>query len=74
MSYLMRHYYDGSTIAWPTLTYTIEPTLALTEEEAALYIPIPRSLFTGTILYNGESVSSIPYGNGEVLELFDEEN
>ncbi|MCD8167053.1 MAG: hypothetical protein LUE93_13640, partial [Bacteroides sp.] len=61
MSYLMRHYYDGTTIAWPTLTYTIESTLELTEEEAALYIPIPRSLFTGTILYNGESVTSIPY-------------
>ncbi len=72
MSYLIRHYTNGTTIAWPTMRYILSEDLDLTDEEAQQYIPIPKSLFTGGVIQDGKEVTSILYGDGEVLELFDE--
>ncbi|MCC8173762.1 MAG: fimbrillin family protein, partial [Odoribacter sp.] len=70
-SYLMRHYYDSTTIPWPTLDYTITDDFEMTSDYAALYIPVPRSLFTGNIYYKGKVVEQIPYEGDQVLELFE---
>ncbi|MCC8152742.1 MAG: hypothetical protein LIP01_00095 [Tannerellaceae bacterium] len=70
VSYVVRHYTDGSTPNYPSSTYVLADDFTMTDEAAALYIPMPRSLFTGQILLNGEAIESIPYGDGEVLELF----
>ncbi len=72
MSYLIRHYTNGTTIAWPTMRYILSEDLDLTDEEAQQYIPIPKSLFTGGVIQDGKEVTSILYGDEEVLELFDE--
>ncbi len=72
MSYVVRHYTDGSTIQWPTLTYTLADDFEMTAEYADLYIPIDREIygFTGKVIYQEKEIESIPYGNGEVLNLF----
>lgn len=70
VSYVVRHYTDGSTPNYPSSTYVLADDFVLTGEAAALYIPMPRSLFTGQIIYQGVPVDSLPYGNGEVLQLF----
>lgn len=72
VSYVIRHYTDGSTIQWPTLTYTLADDFEMTEEYADLYIPIPADDFTGQIVYQGQPVTELPYGNGETLPLFEE--
>ncbi|MCD8031621.1 MAG: hypothetical protein LUF85_12590 [Bacteroides sp.] len=72
MSYLIRHYTDGTTIQWPDKRYILSEDLDLTDEEAQQYIPVPASLFNGKVTQDGEEVTSIIYGDGQVLELFDE--
>lgn len=54
MSYLIRHYTNGTTIAWPTMRYILSEDLDLTDEEAQQYIPIPKSLFTGGVIQDGK--------------------
>ena len=76
MAYLIRHYNDPAGFDWRTRTYIIGDTFSLTAEQAAAYIPIPRSLFKGRIERGGVSISSITYGdnNENTLNLFDENN
>ncbi|MCD7915169.1 MAG: fimbrillin family protein [Tannerellaceae bacterium] len=71
VSYVIRHYTDGSTIQWPTLTYTLADDFEMTAEYAELYIPIPADTFTGTIIYQGSPVTELPYNGTETLQLFE---
>ncbi len=74
MSYVIRHYTNGSTIQWPALTYVLADDFTMEAEYAELYIPIPVSLFTGQIIYRDEPITTISYGDGAVLELFTNDN
>lgn len=72
-SYVVRHYTDGRTPDFPGATYILTDDFQMTPEAAELYIPIPRSLFTGQFILNGQVIDSLPYGDGQVLELFTNE-
>ncbi|MCD7935819.1 MAG: fimbrillin family protein [Tannerellaceae bacterium] len=72
-SYVVRHYTDGRTPDFPAATYVLTSDFEMTAEVAEKYIPIPRTLFTGQFILNGEVIESLPYGDGEVLELFTNE-
>ena len=75
MSYLVRHYDNPSPFNWSTRTYIIADGFAMTEEYANEYIPIPASIFTGTIQStDGQPLTEIPYGDDSVLQLFDNNN
>lgn len=75
LSYLMRHYNDGTTFVWSTRTYIISDTLIMTAEDVDKYLPIPQSLFTG-LMQNlaGEMVTEVPTADGNTLQLFDDNN
>ena len=70
MSYLVRHYNDAQTFSWGTRTYNIADDFAITSDDAAKYIPIPKSLFSGQVTYGGSSIDTLRYGS-VVLPLFD---
>ncbi len=72
LSYLIRNYEDGSN--WGGKTYTLADGFVMTEEYANQYIPIPTSLFSGSIMQNGEAIETIPYGDDQVLNLFTNDN
>lgn len=77
MSYLIRHYDDGSTFDWKSRTYHVSPSLVMTPELAAKYIPLQPEEFTGQIQMNGQAITSLPYTDGEeqkTLELFVNDN
>lgn len=71
MSYLVRHYNDAQTFSWGTRTYNIDNGFAITAADAAEYIPIPKSLFSGQVTYNGNPIDTLRYGSDVVLPLFD---
>ncbi len=70
MSYLTRHYNDGSTFDWRSRTYRLADDFAMTQEYASQYIPIDSASFTGQILQNDIPVRSIAYGDSLMLNLF----
>lgn len=74
LSYLVRHYTDGTTIDWPQRTYNVSPGIGgtMTEELAALYVPIPRDMFSGRILMNGADLNVINYGADGELFIYDD--
>lgn len=78
MSYLVRHYTDGTTFNWPSRTYILADgfNAKMTDEYASKYIPIPKSKFTGKVVNNGSTVpvDTIRYGSGKTLPLFDLKN
>lgn len=75
MSYLMRHYNDGTTFVWSTRTYVISDALVMTADDVAKYIPIPKSLFTGTMQNAaGAAVTEVATASGTPLQLFDINN
>ncbi len=71
MSYLIRHYTNGTTIDWPTMRYILAEDLTITPEEAVQYIGIPASLNV-EVTQGGESVTFVTDTNGDILQLFDE--
>lgn len=73
LSYLIRNYEDGS-FNWAGRAYTLADDFTLTQEDADRYIPIPADQFTGSIRQGGEDVETIPYGDGQELNLFTNEN
>ncbi|MCD8184923.1 MAG: fimbrillin family protein [Rikenellaceae bacterium] len=75
MSYLMRHYNDGTTWVWTEQDYVISDSLMLTAEQAASYIPVPASLFSGTITNEQDvSVTTVNVAGGSSLQIFDPNN
>lgn len=75
LSYLMRNYNDGTTFVWSTGTYVISSGLLLTEDDMRRYIPIPRSLFTGSMQgADGAAVTEVATVTGEVFPIFDTNN
>ncbi len=71
MSYLIRNYDDGRSFVWSERTYIISDDFVLTEEYASQYIPVPQASFNGQILNtSGQNVTEIPYGDGNMLQLF----
>lgn len=74
LSYLVRHYTGSGTIDWPARTYIVSDNVgtAMTAEQAAEYIPIPKDLFTGRLLTEGGGdLEIIDYDGGE-LSVFEE--
>ncbi len=71
MSYVIRHYTDGSTPDYPAKTYVLTDDFVMTEEYAGLYIPIPSSLFTGEVIFQGQVIDSLTYNGNQILQLFD---
>lgn len=71
MSYLIRHYNNPASFDWVSRTYNIDPGLVLTEEYANQYIPIPSGSFSGSIKQNGEVITELTYGEGQVLQLYE---
>lgn len=75
LSYLIRNYNDGTTFVWSGRTYVISDALTLTVDEAAKYIPIPQSIFTGRIQNeSGIPIEEVPVEGGGTLALFDSNN
>lgn len=78
MSYLVRHYTDGTTFNWPSRTYILADDLdaKMTDDYASKYIQMPKSKFTGKVVNNGSivPVDTIYYGSGKALPLFDINN
>ena len=76
MSYLVRHYTDGTTFNWPSRTYVLSNTFEMTSTYASQYIRIPKSKFTGKVVVEGSTtpVDTIYYGTGQSLPLFDINN
>lgn len=76
MSYLIRHYTDGTTFDWPTRTYVISDGLAalMTPELAARYVPIPSAIYPDVKVVDtqepAQPVATITYGTGQSLALF----
>jgi len=73
MSYLMRHYNDGTTYVWSTQDYVISDTLVLSPEEAAKYIVIPATLFDGTMQNeSGADMTTVRVSDGTTLQIFEQ--
>ena len=78
MSYLIRHYTDGTTFDWPTRTYVIDPGLAesMTSELAAKYIPLSAETYPGVQIVDtqdpAQPVTEITYGDNQTLSLFEQ--
>lgn len=64
MSYLIRNYNDGSSFNWSASTYNLSGDLGMTAEYADQYIPIPETLFSGSILQGGSPIDTLRYMNG----------
>lgn len=78
LGYLVRHYSeDTGGVDWRTQTYFVSEDVAgtITDDLAAAYIPISvdRDGFTGNIYWEDttNTVDNIPYGDGNVLEIFE---
>jgi len=75
LSYLIRNYNDGTTFVWSERTYVISDALTLTADEAAKYIRIPQSIFTGRIQNeSGIPITEVSVVEGGTLPLFDSNN
>lgn len=73
MSYLIRHYNNPASFNWISRTYNIASGFQMTAEYADQYIPVPTGIFAGSILQDGQPVTSISYMDGaeqKTLELF----
>lgn len=72
MSYLIRHYNDGAvSFEWSSRIYNIDSGFTMTDEQAALYIPVPSADFTGDIRLNGQTILTLPYGTDGILQLYE---
>ncbi len=70
-SYLVRNYDDGRSFIWSERTYVIADGFTLTADDADRYQQIPAASFTGRVQNtSGQNITQIPYGNGQVLQLF----
>lgn len=75
LSYLMRNYNDGTTFVWSTRTYIVSDALVMTTDDVNRYIPIPKTLFTGTMQNaTGTAVTEVATSAGSPLQLFDNNN
>lgn len=75
MSYLMRHYTNGTTVDWPGQTYIISSDIgsAMTGELAGHYVPIPDGLLTGKIISEtGGDVTVINYDVDKELFIYEQ--
>jgi len=63
MSYLVRNYENGS-FNWSSSTYNLSGDLGMTTEYADQYIPIPKSMFSGSILQGSTPIDTLIYMNG----------
>ena len=74
MSYLIRHYADGTTFDWLTRTYVLADDLGqiMNDDFASKYIPLSRTDYPGVNVVdtNGQPVTEITYGNNQTLALF----
>lgn len=75
LAYLVRNYDDGRSFVWSQRNYIIADGFTMTPEAAARYIPISTSIFSGTIQNTaGQPVTQFTYGDGQVLEIFTNNN
>lgn len=63
MSYLVRNYENGS-FSWSSSTYNLSGDLGMTTEYADQYIPIPKNMFSGSIMQGGAPIDTLIYMNG----------
>ena len=78
MSYLIRHYDDGTTFDWSTRTYVLADDLGsiMNSDFASKYKPLSQAEYPGVKIVdtNDEPVTEITYGEDQVLPLFIQEN